>query len=90
MPPWSLPELEAALPLFPSVSAGRLRNLYSKWGGTVRWTLARADSPRNESYLEANIECSSIDALQRAMASSDAAAGVRSKACFGSAANASA
>ena len=30
-PPWSLNELEGALPLFPEVSLARLRKLYSMW-----------------------------------------------------------
>ena len=63
MPPWTLQELEAALPLFPSVSLARLHELYSLWGGSVRWALARANSATNEKYLEEAIARSNLDAL---------------------------
>ena len=73
MPPWSLDELEAALPLFPEVSLERLRNLYSLWGGSVRWTLALANKEDNESTLERAISRGDLNALQAAEGRSEAA-----------------
>ena len=79
MPPWTLQELEAALPLFPSVSLARLHELYSMWGGVVRWVLARANRAGNEGYLEKAIARSNLDALQAAVGRSDAAEEVSCK-----------
>lgn len=56
MPPWTLQELESALPLFPSVSLARLHELYSLWGGVVRWALARANSAGNEGFGESHCQ----------------------------------
>ena len=72
MPPWSLEELEAARPLFPEVSLERLHKLHSMWGGSVRWTLAQANNPRNESFLERAISRSDLNSLQRAVGRSEA------------------
>lgn len=71
MPPWTLQELEAALPLFPSVSRDRLHELYTLWGGTVRWTLAGATNDSNERYLKRAIASSSVRALKLAMCFDD-------------------
>ena len=73
MPPWSLDELKAALPLFPEVSPERLRELYTMWGGSVRWTLALANKEDNESTLERAISRSDLNALQAAQGRSEAA-----------------
>ena len=75
MPPWSLGELEAALPLFPDVSPQRLRKLYSMWGGSVRWTLGLANEEDNEVILEQAISRSDLNSLQSAEGRSEAADG---------------
>ena len=73
MPPWTLDELEAALPLFPDVTRARLHELHSMWGGSVRWTLARANLPSNEHYFERAIIESSVRLLEMAAGYNDAA-----------------
>ncbi|BDA41052.1 probable crinkler effector protein 16 [Coccomyxa sp. Obi] len=72
MPPWTLGELEAALPLFPAVSRERLHELYFMWGGSVRWALARANqsetaNKESVALLEEAIGRSTLPALQRAV-----------------------
>ncbi|CAL8468249.1 g7788 [Coccomyxa elongata] len=79
MPPWTLQELEAALPLFPSVSLARMHELYRRWGGVVRWVLARANRAGNEGFLERGIASSKLDDLLLAVGRSDAAKGVSSR-----------
>ncbi|BDA42991.1 probable crinkler effector protein 16 [Coccomyxa sp. Obi] len=73
MPPWTLEELEAAAPLFPNVSRAKMHELFDMWGGSVRWVLARANSPINEEYLVRAIDRTDLHALKLAADRSDAA-----------------
>ena len=66
MPPWSLDELMAALPLFEDVPPARLAELYAVWGGTIRWTLQNANDPTNLSELERAVDLSSLDDVLQA------------------------
>ena len=67
MPVWQLKELEGARHLFPGVSKHRLHELFSKWGGSVRWCLANALGPTNEDKLTEGINCTNLPALQAAV-----------------------
>ena len=66
MPVWELPELEAAMHLFPGVDQGKLHHLYERWGGSVRWCLEEALSWENQAKLDAGINSTDVPALETA------------------------
>ena len=82
MPPWTLEELEAAMPLFPNVSRARMHELFHMWGGSVRWLLARANSHVNEGYLARAIYSIDLHGLILAATLSDATTGVSLQSSF--------
>ena len=70
MPPFDLNELEATREWFPDVDQPRMKELYGKWGGSIRLVLTRggsADSTQNSRQLRYAVALTGVEQLRRAL-----------------------
>lgn len=79
MPIWSLQDLEKAAHLYPGVDQTKVQELFDMWGGSVRWVLARGNSPTNKEVLTGAIARTDLPALKLAVCRGGAAMEVRSQ-----------